>query len=289
MKGFQELTGRNVDLTEEQYKYIEKKLITAVRKKRIARELYGTSLGPIGFGKSRYDYDVMTDQSDAIMSMIIEEHEDAVNFTRTAVDIPILQKGFFLDARKLEASKSEGVPLNISNGNSSAYKVGQKEEALLLQGWARDGTTYDISGFYQGAGLTEATAKDFGTAGLAIDKAVLTEALFTAQDIDGPYDWVLNPTQYAQLSLYTANHSRSNRTEVEEIIGGKIYKSTAITAGTGLAVASGRGGELYELVIAQDFITKNWPRGVQGINFIAYEALVPIIYNSYCAAKMTGI
>ncbi|MCK5605491.1 encapsulin [Candidatus Pacearchaeota archaeon] len=289
MEGYHQLMGRNLDLTLEQYRYLEKRLITSARKPRIARKVIGSSLGPIGFGKTRYDYDVLTDMGPALISMIIEEHEDQINIARSTVDIPILQKGFFIDARKLEASKSEGTPLNVSNGANAAYKVGLKEEALLIQGWAPDGTNYHISGMYQAAGLTEATAKDFGTAGLAIEKAQLTQAVMAAQDIYGPYDWLLHPTQYSQLSSYTANHNRTNRAEVEEIIGGQIYQTTSITAGTGLQIAAGRGGEMYDLIIAQDFISKSWPRGVQGLNFIGYECLVPLIYDANFAATMTGI
>ena len=58
--------------------------------------------------------------------------------------------------------------LIITHDMVSAYKVADKIDNLLLNGWTADGTNYDIEGLYQAADNNYSTSKDFGTAGNAM-------------------------------------------------------------------------------------------------------------------------
>jgi len=289
MQGFDSLIGRDADITPEQYKLIDVEIQKAARQKMVARKLFPTPSPPLGLGKQVYSYDLLTEMSDAILSHIFEDEEDAINLTRNNVPIPINQKGFRIHRRDLEASKTYGEPLDTVNGETAAYKVQKKEEDLLILGWAKIGSTYDINGLYNAASLDYSTTKDFGTAGngpVAVSAAI---ALMEAQNITGPYNVCLHPTQKNQLNQYTANHSLTNYREVLDLLeGGQIISTPAMTEAKGFVSAAGDHSH-FKLKVAQDLLTefRDWEgKGVKGRVF---KCVTPVVYDGNAICKMSDI
>jgi len=66
-----------------------------------------------------------------------------------------------------------------------------------------------------------------------------------------PYNLILNPKQYAELvgSIYTGGLSEYNK--VKEMIGGNVFATPFMPAGTGLVLATPES-KFFELVVAQD-------------------------------------
>ena len=277
------------DIPVEWYRKIKEEVVITARKQNIARKIIPTR-GPIGgIGIQQFSYDVLSEVSDAVLTWNFEsESEDIVNFTRTNVNIPILHKEFQINRRDLESSRQFGTPLNTIAANSAAYKVTNLENELVILGYSSDGTNYDINGLYNAAG-NSVTGSDFGTAGNALSTVADAMAALMDDNIYPPYNLVLHPTQYAELqaSIYTGGVSEFDK--VKAMIGGDIFVTPFITAGTGMLLARPEA-RFFELVIAKDLTveTEVLPK-TKNLWGIVYEAVVPVVYDSNAICKLTSI
>jgi len=295
----------NVILSTEQYREILETVYWAARKNMIARALVGSDLinyGAGGEGIESIGYDVGTEVSAAELDFdFLDDSEDIAGKTRTNAAVPIIQKTFNIKRRALAASQRYGTPLDKSTANSAAFRVASLEDTTIIQGYSRDGSTYEIPGFYQGAGLTESTAKDFGTAGYALAKIGLAMAAFEAVNVRPPFNLVLNPTQYAELavSVLGSGAGQSEMLLVKNLLstgdinkagaGGMILPSTDITAGTGLMMATpGRGQFSYHVPVdvATELEILEKSHNVFGRVFLCSRL---ILMDTYCSQKLTGI
>jgi len=199
MKGIREFR-MDAPITAEQYKEIDGAVKYSARQAMIGRRLLPI-FGPLGFGKQAVTFDVVTEVGDAEVNFAWRPgaSEDIVNLTRTTKAVPVIQKAFRINARSLASSRTDGTPIDTVTARSSAYKVAKKEDAIILDGYAADGTNYDVTGFYQGAGNTEGSAKDFGTALNGVSKVGLAMAVMRTDSIFPPYNMVLEPTQFNEI------------------------------------------------------------------------------------------
>jgi uncharacterized linocin/CFP29 family protein len=249
--------------------------------------------GPLGFGKEAIAHDVLTEVADAQIDVAwkVDASEDIVDLSRTTLPVVVVKKGFRVNRRSLAASRTYGTPLDTANAKSAAYKVAKKEDELILDGYAADGSTYDIKGLYQKAGNSD-TGSSFGTSGQGIDSLNAAMALLLADNIYPPYHMVLNPTQYMEM------HNELSSTAVLEIDvlrrmlgGGEVFVTPAQTAGTGMVLAAGDRG-YFDLAVGVDITTEvevlplNKGRDLYGI---VYECVVPRVWETNAICKMTAI
>jgi len=279
-------------VTPEQYKYIDDAVKVTARQAMIGRRLMPV-FGPLGFGKEAISYDKLTEVGAAQLTLAwkVDKSEDIANLARTTVAVPVLSKTFRINRRSLEASRTAGSPLDIVTAKSAAYKVAKLEDDLILDGFAADGSTYDISGLYQAANNTESTSKDFGTSGNGIDKVNLAMALLLADNIYPPYNMVLNPTQYMQLHNELSGTATLEIDVIRRMIGGEVYVTPAQTADTGMLLAAGDRG-YFDLAIGVDLTTEvellNLREG-KDLFGVVYECVVPRIWETNAICKLTNI
>ncbi len=280
-------------LTTEQGQYIKQQAVEAARRKFVGRKLFGSAIRQIDSGAQTFGYDTLTHVSNASFdySWPGRQSQDIINLARSTVAIPVLHKEFEINKLDVQSSRMTGTPLNTSNVESCAYKVAYLEDSMLINGYSNDGTTYEVSGLYQGAGNSEATALDYGTATNIPTSINNTIALLVADGYEPPYNLVLNPTQWAQTLPIIANTGVTYRQWIKEQIGGDIYISSALTAGTGLMVAANPGGA-FEYVLAEDLTAETEQTSLkEGHNLFGrvYIRGLPVIYDSNAIAKMTSI
>lgn len=280
-------------LTDEQYKVIREEAVWSAREEIHSRDYI--NVRQVGnLGKQTFSYDSYTDLSAAELVWQFKESKDVLNIARTNVSIPILKKDFRISERDLIASQTYGEPLNTASANSAAYRVAQLEDTLTVQGYTMDGSTYDISGLYQSANNSYSTSKDFGTAGYALAAVGGAIALLVADGITGPYDVVLNPTQYYELAASQLTGGGKEMDSVKTLIeGGNIYRDSQITAGTGMVIPTkSKSRPYFELIETCPFTVDIEPvskRNGGGIWGIAYECVVPVVYDTDAICTMTAI
>ena len=286
--------GRDEVLTTEQGLYIRDRAVEAARRTFIGRKLFGNSMRPIDSGAQTYGYDTLTHGSAATIDFNWPGRMsiDTVSKARTTVAIPTIHKEAEINKLDLASSRSSGMPLNTTQVESSSYKVAWLEDTILLNGYSADGTTYEINGLYQGAGNSESSSLDYGTAANIITSLNSAKALLLADNILPPYNAVLHPDQYAQLFPLIANTAVSYRQWYEQSLeGGQIFCSPAITAGTGIIVKADPTG-LFEYVLAEDLTVQSYITSVKdGENLFnrIYLRGLPVIYDSNAICKLTTI
>ncbi len=280
-------------LPPETYMKIKEGIVKNARKHSIARQIIGVRPLNAGVGLQQWTYDTLTEVSDAqITYAFTETGEDVADFGRSHVPIPVIHKEFRIGYRDIVAAQRGGYPLQASTADSAAYKVMLQENAMLLNGYSADGSTYDIKGLYQSANNSESTSKDFGTAGNAMAKVQLAITELIADDIYGPYNLVLNPTQFMELAVSVLGSGAGDReiNMVRELLeGGQIYSTPFQTVDTGMLLAQ-PGSGFFEAVMPVDMTvrteTLQKSRDEWGQ---VYECIVPVIYDADAICKLTKI
>jgi len=280
-------------LPPETYMKIKEGIVKNARKHSIARQIIGVRPLNAGVGLQQWTYDTLTEVSDAqITYAFTETGEDVADFGRSHVPIPVIHKEFRIGYRDIVAAQRGGYPLQASTADSASYKVMLQENAMLLNGYSADGSTYDIKGLYQSAGNSESTSKDFGTPGNAMAKVQLAITELIADDIYGPYNLVLNPTQFMELAVSVLGSGAGDReiNMVRELLeGGQIYSTPFQTVDTGMLLAQ-PGSGFFEAVMPVDMTvrteTLQKSRDEWGQ---VYECIVPVIYDADAICKLTAI
>jgi hypothetical protein len=190
----------NSQVTEQQYQDLLAGTVAPARANMIPREemIYTSVLQDLSGTEIKY-YS-WTDMGDAILSMRFEDAHDLPEVTSSTLPVPINQKTFMIDERTF-AQLRDGPGIDMATiFNSATRQVVEREQDLILEGWSRDGTTYEVQGFLNKTSInTETTAADFGTAGKALTKVGLMIAELIEDSWFGPYELYLDKVQYKEL------------------------------------------------------------------------------------------
>lgn len=280
-------------LNTEQGQFIAAQAKEAARRVFIGRKLFGSAIRKIDPGTQTYGFDTLTHGSAAAFDYTYpgKQSVDAVNLTRTTVAIPNIHKEFHISKLDLASSRMSGTPLNTTQAESAAYKVATGEDSMLINGWSQDGTTYEVNGLYQAAGNTDAGA-DWATATNITASLQDGIALLIADNIQPPYNLILNPAQYADCLELVANTAVTYVDHVKQMLqGGDIYVTPAITATTGILMAANPNGA-FEYVLAEDLTTVTETESVkdgEGLFGRCYLRGLPVIYDANAICTLTSI
>ena len=274
----------------EFYRQIKDRIVFTARTQSVARRLINARLVGGGIAVQQWTYDQANEVSDALLTYAFTDTaEDQIELSRTDVPVPVLHKEFRIGRRDLAAAQRGGFALNAASASSAAYKVMNLENSMVLNGYAADGSNYDIKGLYQSAANTK-TGADFGTAGNALKSVAGAIELMMADEITGPYNLTLNPTQYMELAISESAGGNPELPAVLKLLeGGEIITTSWQAAGTGMLTADKNSG-FFELVVPQDMTFETeilqkskdlWGR--------VYECVIPVIYDPNAICKITGI
>jgi uncharacterized linocin/CFP29 family protein len=283
--------GRDEPLTTEQGQYILDRVVFAARRELIGRRLL--PIRKIDSSAQTFGYDTLTEVANAAIDIAWPGREtlDIVNLARSTVAVPVIHKEFLINKLDLAGSRLSGTPLNTTNAESAGYKVGLEEDTLLILGYSRDGTNYDINGLYNAAGNDYSTTKDWGTAANIATSVNGAVALLMTDNIFPPYNLCVNPTQYNEAAVFVANTAVPYLTWVKERIGGEIYPTATITAGTAMLTKANPIG-MFEYVVAEDFTVETEvmsAREGSGLFGRVYARGLPIVYDSNAICKLSDI
>jgi len=251
-------------------------------------------VGPFGEGKAITTFKTLGEVSAATISLsLVTNNRDLPTNTETTVNVPYISKAWYLSRRQVMALGG-GTPFEESIVRSAGYRLVLKEDALILQGWQADGTNYNINGFYQGAGNSEATSDDFDTQGKALTEHGAVVKLMLADNVPPPYNVILNPVEFGALAASFYSTAAVLELDVyKRMIGGQLFISSAITAGTGLVLAQPTTGWFDIMVgtnVQQMVEEQSLADGDKGAALgVIFECLAPRIYQSNALCKMTTI
>lgn len=285
-------------------RHFDKEVIEPVRQVTVARRLMAVNPNIKGNGIWNVDVTTLSELSDATIDFALpsgDSHRDAIKASVANKELPVLWKGYEIPRSAYEAFVQKGIRLDSEAAISAAVVVTNKEDDLLLQGWAHDGSTYDVSGLYQSAGNSETTSDDFGTAGNAIDKIALAKGLLADDGIYGMnYNLVLNPTQFAQLDGSVLTNGNREFSEVLKQLNpypnaapGGIFQSTDVTAATGMVLPVDPARRFFEIIEAQPMKNilgeDSKVPGISPIYGTTYSVVYPHIKHANAICSLTNI
>ena len=269
--------------------------IMPFRKTSIVRELVSVRANLGGVGVQNWSWNTQGTMSEATLSWnFTQTTEDQISLTRQSQPIPVLHKEFKLDYRDMQAAAMNGYPLSMKNISEAAYKVAYLENTLILDGWNPKGTTsasdYEVKGLYQLAGNQVTSNYDFATYGNALQAVEDAMNLYIEDEIFGPFNLVLHPTQYMELMLSeNANYEKPEMPRVKELIEGRIIKTPFMPVGTGLLIPQ-RDAMQAEILITQDAsIYTEVEAKSRDFWGQVYECLTLAVYQPNSICRLTNI
>jgi hypothetical protein len=161
---------------------------------------------------------------------ILQTAGDGVDITGFDTKIMVIQDDAVIKRTDWEAYIENGVPISNDIATEMAGNIQTAVDKIIYQGWAADGTTYDVKGLYQVAGTT-ATGAAFSTFGNALKSVAESLGDLETAGVYSPgHILACNPTNYYEL----ASSISSGVVEMTEVMkalgtGGRIVKNSNIT------------------------------------------------------------
>jgi len=283
----------NGPLTTEQYTQLDTAVKTTLRQNLVARRIVPVT-GPFGFGKEAISYMRMKDVSPAQLTYAwkVDASQDIVNFKVETLPIPVIQKSFRINNRMLEASRTQGTPLDVNTAQSAAYQVALQEDKFIFYGNSADGKKTDIDGLYSGAGLDYSTVSDWSLPENISKSVIGAMGKLLMENIAPPYNLVLNPAQYVQaINLMPNNNANNYLSWISDAIKGQILVSPGIEEGSALMLAAGSRG-FFDVAVGIDV---NLQTEILGLDYghdlfgVIFQTLVPRIIYPEALCKLSSI
>jgi len=280
----------NALLRRDEWEVLDAEVLdTAKTRLVVAQDLIsrGLTVNLGGLGAILSTYERVSDMDGAQIDMdgATEPEEDRVDFDTVTVPVPIIHKGFRLSKRFLEASRTRGETLDVTQVRKSTRVVAEGVEAMIV-----NGTGIPQVGGNVAYGLTNHPSRltdtatnygggDFGTEsnGYKTIKGMI-KAL---EDIgfNGPYGAYFASDQYYELlNRHTDGSGQSELASIVQNLPNLefIRISRDLTAATGVLFQLDK--ETIDLAIGQDLVTVQW-NSLGGMieYFRVMTALVPRI------------
>lgn len=285
---------------ENAAKFFDAELVEPIRQQLVGRKLFGKVVR-VNPGIFNIDYNTLTDMGDAIVTFDLPDdtiEKDSVKVATSTMKIGVISKGYKIPRSQFDAFARNSIALDTAAMISAAQRIGEKEDDMLIQGWAPDGSNYKISGLYQSAGNSYSTSKDFATFGNPTTAVAGALALLYADGIVGTnFNLTLNYVQYAELQAnyeYGTYEWDKIMKMINPVSGGglgQILMSTDITAGTGMMSPVDTAGVYMDLIVGADY--KNQvaqPKfDISPIDGITYTMVVPRIKHANAVCTLTTI
>lgn len=237
---------------------LDAELVEPLRRRLIGRKLLAEDKSKRGTGKYAVDIDTITEMSKAHITYSLDEigvSSDMIQVTTARKQVPIPHKSFTIPRQEYLAFKEEGKALDAAGATSAAYVVGKEEDAMIINGWAPDGSNYEIEGLFEAAD-TSATGVTWATAGNCIKSVQTGISALEDLGVSGPYHLLLHKDQAAELRGNVLSGSGREIKQVLEMMNlddpnvheGRVWQSADMTAAYALLIPVDPARVYFELV-----------------------------------------
>lgn len=243
---------------------------------------------PNAMGVTRIEWQRIGDMGPAELNMaaVTEGRNDTVEFDLQSMPLPIVHKDFWINIRKLEASRNNGMPLDTVQAEISARKVGERIEAMLFQGDTTLGANNTIYGYLNAPNRT--TGSTSVTWATATGEQILAQVIAMigaakAKEVRGPFQFYVHYSAMSNLGAdFKANSDKTILQRIMEVPGvAGVTESYYIpTASTVLAVQMTR--DVVDIVDGIQPTVVQW-ESLGGFvqNFKVLAIMVPRVKSTY--------
>jgi uncharacterized linocin/CFP29 family protein len=280
-------------LTDEEIQYIDERVVEATAPLLVGRSLFPVfTLPHAGFitvrGYKR------TDMSQARISLYGQgKNKDRSVKTPFDITVPVIHKEFTVNWRDLEASRSNGVPLDVQDAENAARQCAEEEDKLLLTG---EYTGWNALGV---EGLATATGRNTKSSGGAWPANALADlsAAIGELEADGHtnakmYAAVLRSTWAAKLRALVSNTATKYIETIRDLFPAGIYVSDNVFSSAGLTT-SGLVVELsqenFEMIIERDLSVFEKQDEDMNLQCKVFEVVAPRIKRPTSICEITGL
>lgn len=243
---------------------------------------------PNAMGVTRIEWERMGDMGPAELNMagVTEGRNDTVQFDLVGMPLPIVHKDFWINIRKLEASRNGGMPLDTTQLSICARKVSEKIESMLWNGDTSLGTNNTIYGYRTATdritgSLTASWSLSTTTGANMVADIIKMVAAAKAKQMRGPFQFYVS---YAAMSNmgndFKAEGDKTILQRLLEIPGVKgIKESSYVADGDVIAVQMTR--DVVDMVDGIQPTVVQWPSlGGMVQNFKVLAIMVPRIKST---------
>jgi uncharacterized linocin/CFP29 family protein len=249
-----------------------------------------TNLGGLGVLVSQYEQ--VSDMTDANVNMAVEvdDEEDRLNFPLVGIPVPIISKGFRIDARSLAATRRAGGALDTTHVDTATRKVAEKLEQIFFLGSTVVQRGQQIYGVLNHPSRNVVTGgASWATPTNIYPNVVAMIGSLTADNFYGPYRLYVSPAQWIQTYALTSNTADSIASTLMRLPGfgpGTIKVSSFIPSGQ--AVLINMTSDVVDLAIGQDIAPVEWEtKGGLVSQYKVLAAMIPRVKSD--AAGRSGI
>jgi uncharacterized linocin/CFP29 family protein len=282
-------TGR---LTNEEILYIDDRVVEAVHAATIARKIFPVFTLPNAGIMTVRGYK-RTSMSAAIISLYgqggAKDRSEKASFDIT---VPVIEKEFDINWREIEASRGNGIPIDIQDAEEAAIRVAADEDKLLISG---EYTGYRAMGV---EGLSTATGRNTKASAGAWPANSLTDLSAAIGELEadghtGPYAAILRSSWAAKLRALVTNTAVKWIDVVKDLFAaGGIYVTDSLFTSAGLTTSAlivEPSQMNFEVVIGEDVNTKKLQDVRGNLNCVTREVVAPRIKRPTSICELTGL
>lgn len=210
-------------------------------------------------------------QAEISMDGETRSEEDRLEYSTTAVPVPIVHKDFRIPERELMESRRLNNDLRTDQVAAATRQVTEMLEDVLFTGWDPtvrddDGDTATLYGYTDHPDRNTHSGTDWGTAGNIRDDIVsMLDALDTDNRMGGGFWLYVAPPQWREFRSAIDPDGDGNMTVRERVMNefdaelGRVQRADALPDGE--AVMVDPSPDVVELAQAEDVQTVEWQSG----------------------------
>lgn len=278
-------------LTDEEQRYIDTRVVETVRPLLVGRRLYPVFRLPhAGFTSVRGYRE--TDMSQATISMHgLSQAKDRVELEAFDITVPVIHKEFTLYWRDVIASRNGGLPIETRTAENAARQVAEEEDRLLLTGEHSGWPALGIEGLATATGRnTQASAGAWPANALTDISAAIGK--LESSGFQGPYAMIARTSILRKLWTLISGTGIFYMEKASEMLKAGVYASDNLYTSAGgtnnvLIVDPSDGN--FELVVGQDITTYTQQNEDMNLQGKVYEVVAPRIKRPAAICEVTGV
>lgn len=250
---------------------------------------------PNAMGVTRIEWERMGDMGSAEMDMagVTQGRNDTLDFDLVGIPLPIIHKDFWINIRKLEASRNSGMPLDTTQAEICARKVAERIESMLFLGDTSLGSNNTIYGYTNAPNrVTGSTTTTWNTASGAqiLTDVIAMIAAANADEMWGPFVFYVNYTTMSNLGNdFKTESDKTILQRILEVPGvADVRSSYYIPSDGNTVIAVQLTRDVVDMVVGFEPTVVQWESlGGMVQNFKVMSIMIPRVKSTY--AQQSGI
>ena len=283
----------NAQLTDEEILYIENRVVEAVHPALIGRKLFPVETLPHAGYITVRGYK-RSDMSQARISLYGQgKNKDRTVKTPFDITVPVIHKEFTINWRDLEASRSNGQPLDVQDAENAARQCAEEEDKLLITGEYTGWKALGVEGLATATGRnTKASAGAWPASALTDLSAAIGELEADGHTNANMYAAVLRSSWAAKLRALVSNTSEKWINVIKDLFPAGVYVSDNLYTSAGAttnALVLELGKENFEMIIERDMSIFGKQDEDMNLQCKVHEVIAPRIKRPTSICEITGL